>query len=333
MFADLKDYFTNPILILAVIICLDLLFGDPKYSFHPVRIIAKLLACYENKLREKGYIGRIGGIILVLLMVVSVLFFFVIVNHLFLLIHWGLAWVWNIYIGWSLLALRDLLDHSKNISRAMEIRDMYLARRLVSLIVGRDTKKMDMNACGRATVESVSENFNDGVIAPLFFYCFFGIHGMIVYKVLNTLDSMIGYKNDKYKDFGWFAAKIDDYLSLIPARTSWILLSLSSFLLPGFSGLGSLKVGLRDHSKLNSPNAGWCEASVAGALKIRLCGPIWREGKLAHDFWLGDSFEREGATFEDINRMNKLALVSSLLGVLFFGLLLNFFPFVHFIDL
>ena len=187
MFADLKDYFTNPILILGVIICLDLLFGDPKYSFHPVRIIAKLLACYENKLREKGYIGRIGGIILVLLMVVSVLFFFVIANHLFLLILWGLAWVWNIYIGWSLLALRDLLDHSKNISRAMEIRDMYLARRLVSLIVGRDTKKMDMNACGRATVESVSENFNDGVIAPLFFYCFFGIHGMIVYKVLNTL--------------------------------------------------------------------------------------------------------------------------------------------------
>ena len=88
----------------------------------------------------------------------------------------------------------------------MEIRDIYLARRLVSLIVGRDTKKMDMNACGRATVESVSENLNDGVLAPLFYFSIFGIQGMIVYKVLNTLDSMIGYKNEKFNDFGWFAA-------------------------------------------------------------------------------------------------------------------------------
>ena len=333
MFSDLQDFISNPILILAVIISLDLLFGDPKYSFHPVRIIAKLQVFYENKLRIMGHIGKIGGIILVLLMVVSTLVFFIIVNNIFLSIHWIIVWVWYVYLGWSFLALRDLINHSKNISRAMENRNLTEARLMVSLIVGRETKKMDMNACGRATIESVSENLNDGVIAPLFYYCFFGINGMLVYKLFNTLDSMIGYKNDRYVDFGWFAAKIDDYLSWAPARISWILLSLTAFIFPGFSGLAALKVGLRDYSKLNSPNAGWCEATAAGALKIKLCGPIWREGKLDHNFWLGDSFEREGATFLDINKMNKLAFGSALLGVLFFGVLLNIFPFIHFIEL
>jgi len=104
-------------------------------------------------------------------------------------------------------------------------------------------------------------------------------------------------------------------------------------LFPGFFGMNAFKLGLRDSSKLDSPNAGWCEATAAGALRIKLCGPIWREGKLAQDFWLGDSFEREGATFNDIHRMNQLALGSTILVALFFGLLLWFFRFIPLIGL
>jgi len=330
---DFQEFLSNPTLVLTIIICLDLLFGDPIYYFHPVRIIARLQIFFENHLRLKGLYGKLGGVILVIFLLISVLLVYISLHYFLTFLHWSLAWLWNIYLGWSLIALRDLLLHSKKVAKAMENRNLKDARQRVSLIVGRETMKMDMKACGRAAVESVSENFNDGVLAPLFYYCIFGIQGMIVYKVLNTLDSMIGYKNEKYNDFGWFAAKTDDIMSLIPARISWFILSLTAGIFPGFYGMNAFKIGLRDNSKLDSPNAGWCEATAAGALRIILCGPIWREGKLAQNFWLGDSNEREGANFNDVHRMNQLALSSTILIVLVFGLLLWLLGFIPLIDL
>tara|TARA_B100000700_G_scaffold278682_1_gene326969 strand:+ start:1968 stop:2969 length:1002 start_codon:yes stop_codon:yes gene_type:complete len=330
---NFEEFFFNPVFVLTVIIGLDLLFGDPIYSLHPVRIVGRLQIFFEYQLTRFGIYGKLGGIILVLLLLIAVFSFFLSINFILSLFHWIFAWFWKIYLGWSFLALRDLLVHSKNVADAIENRNLQEARLRVSMIVGRETSKMDMNACGRATVESVSENLSDGVIAPLFYFCIFGIHGMIIYKVFNTLDSMIGYKNERYTDFGWFSAKIDDILNWIPARLSWILLSLTAIIFPGFSGIDAFKQGLRDYSKLNSPNAGWCEATAAGALKIKLCGPIWRGGKLAQDFWLGDLCMREGATFKDISRMNKLALGATLLGTIVFGFCLWLIEFIPFLGL
>ena len=171
-------------------------------------------------------------------------------------------------------------------------------------------------------MESVSENLNDGVIAPIFYFYFLGIPGMMIYKILSTIDSMIGYKDEYYKNFGWFGAKFEDYMSYIPARLTWLFLSLSAFFIPRLSARKALIVGLRDYSKLSSPNSGWCEATVAGALQIKLGGPVRRDGKIKLDSWIGDNEDRVGATVDDINVMNKYALITAIIGFSVFDLLL-----------
>jgi adenosylcobinamide-phosphate synthase len=212
----------------------------------------------------------------------------------------------------------------------MEKEDLPLSKVTVGKLVGRDTNLMDLPACGRATVESVGENFNDGVIAPIFYFCLFGIPGILVYKVVNTLDSMVGYRNEQYQDFGWCSAKLDDLMSFMPARISWLFLSGAAVFYPQLSGSNALKVGWRDHFKLPSFNAGWCEATVAGALKIKLCGPIWRDGRLAQNVWLGRQGDREGGTVKDIKLVNILVLTSSLIGFGFTMVMLCYSGFLPF---
>jgi len=321
---DFTEFFTNHVVMLIIIISLDLFFGDPIYSLHPIRLIGRLLVWYETRLKEICLEGKFGGVLLVLMLLISVLLVCQTISYFTAFLHWSLNWVWDIYLGWSFIALGDLLIHSKNVAKAAENRNLDEVRKRVSMIVGRDTKKMDMKACGRATVESVSENLNDGVVAPLFYYCFFGITGMMIYKVLSTLDSMVGYNNKLYRDFGWFAAKLEDLMSWIPARVSWILLSVTAIFFPGFSGRNAFKVGWKDYSKLSSPNAGWSEATAAGALNIKLCGPIWREGELSQNFWLGKPSSRVGATYKDILRMNQLAMGTAILSVLVYSSLICF---------
>lgn len=327
---EFAEIITHPTAMLAVIFGLDLLFGDPVYNFHPVRLIGNLLSWYETKLRKIGLDGKIGGIILVLLLLFSVLVICLNIFQFLESLHWSLSWFWSVYLGWSFLALRDLLVHAKHVAKTMEEKNLLEAKRKVGMLVGRETSHMDFAACGRATIESVSENLNDGVIAPLFYFCLFGIPGMLVFKVLSTIDSMVGYRNKRYQNFGWCGARLDDILSWIPARISWLLLSGTASLIPGLSGKNAFKFGWQDYAKLSSPNAGWSEATAAGALRIKLCGPIWREGKLAHDNWLGDVNDREGATFHDIYRMNKLALASALFGAGVSGSYLLFSGFVPF---
>jgi len=329
---DLSELFTNHIFILTIIFGLDLLFGDPVYSLHPIKLIGRLIIWYENKLKKISLEGKFGGMILVFLLLVSVFLVYQTISYLTAIFHWSLSWFWDIYLGWSFIALGDLLTHSKNVAQEIEMRNLDEARKRVSMIVGRDTKYMDFKACGRATVESVSENLNDGVIAPLFYFCILGIPGMMLYKILSTLDSMIGYNNSLYREFGWFSAKVEDLMSWIPARISWLLLSCTACFFPGFSGKNAFKVGWNDYSKLSSPNAGWSEATAAGALNIKLGGVIWREGKLSQSFWLGKSSSREGATYKDIIRMNKLAIGTAILCVSMYSLLLYFsvsFPLIR----
>jgi Cobalamin biosynthesis protein CobD/CbiB len=143
---------------------------------------------------------------------------------------------------------------------------------------------------------------------------------------------MVGYRNKKYQDFGWCSAKLDDFLNFIPARISWLLLSSTAVFYRNLSGRNALKTGWEDHLKLPSFNAGWCEATVAGALKIKLCGPIWRDGCLAQNVWLGRPDDREGATVKDIKLVNSLALTSSLIGYGFTMVMLYNFGFIPFLN-
>ena len=330
MNVDLVELLTHPAFMLLMILGLDLIFGDPVYRFHPVRMIGSLISWHEAGLRHSGLNGKFGGVLLSLLLILSTLLFSMGIFKFLEYFHWSLSWVWYVFLGWSFLALGDLLKHARQVAAAMEKEDLSLSKVTVGKLVGRDTNLMDLPACGRATVESVGENFNDGVIAPIFYFCLFGIPGILVYKVVNTLDSMVGYRNEQYQDFGWCSAKLDDLMSFMPARISWLFLSGAAVFYPQLSGSNALKVGWRDHFKLPSFNAGWCEATVAGALKIKLCGPIWRDGRLAQNVWLGRQGDREGATVKDIKLVNSLALTSSLIGFGFTMVMLCYSGFLPF---
>ncbi|MBF0280138.1 MAG: cobalamin biosynthesis protein CobD [SAR324 cluster bacterium] len=299
------------LMMLAVI--LDLFLGDPVYRYHPVRLIGTCLSFFETQLRRRGMDGQGSGFLLFVLLTLSILAG---IEGIFWLLsqwHWLLGWGWHLYIIYSLLALKDLHVHGQRVADAAKQQDLQQARKQAGMMVGRDSKDLDLAGCNRAAIESISENLADGVIGPLFYLILFGVPGMIVFKIVSTMDSMVGYRNSEYIHFGWFGARLDDWLNWIPARLTWLLISGSAFLLPAYSGMKAFHTGWSQHCLLPSPNAGWSQAAAAGALQLKLVGPIWREGKLAHEHWMGDSRDREGANPDDIAKMSRIANLSTFL--------------------
>jgi adenosylcobinamide-phosphate synthase len=197
---------------------------------------------------------------------------------------------WPSLIGRSLLVFWGLAASSlgRETLRAAEAEDISTARRELSMIVGRDTDSLDRSEICRACVETVAENTNDGVVAPLFWFAVGGPVGLWAYKAINTLDSMVGYRNDRYRQFGWASARVDDLAGLLPARLTWLLMSLAA-LLAGKHSWGALHIGWRDGRNHPSPNAAWSEAAMAGALNIQLGGPATYRGVLGFKPLLGDS--------------------------------------------
>jgi adenosylcobinamide-phosphate synthase len=173
-------------------------------------------------------------------------------------------------VGTTGLAQRSLFDHVNNVLVALRSGDLTLARQRVSLIVGRDTQRLDANGVSAAALESLAESFNDGIVAPAFWFVIAGLPGLFAYKVLNTADSLIGHMEDRWRAFGWAAARADDLVNLVPARLAGALLV--------FAGFGGYGVMLSDASKHASPNAGWPEAAMAGALGVSLGGPTSYDG-------------------------------------------------------
>lgn len=279
-----------PLLIFAYIA--DLAFGDPERFPHPVRWIGALITFLDNKLRGNGpvFTERLKGAI----MAIAVIGVSASLTYLFIKaaakINPILGYVAWIYAAYTTIAARDLHDRARAISNRLSSGSVADARQKLSGIVSRNTAELDEDGIVISVVESVAENTADGIVAPLFYLALGGPVLAMAYKAVNTLDSMVGYKNEKYKDFGWFSAKMDDAVNYIPARICGALISMASFI----SGSGfrkPFKTMLRDGRKHPSPNSGISEAAMAGAVRIRLGGTWSYDGKEASKPFLGD---REG---------------------------------------
>jgi adenosylcobinamide-phosphate synthase len=291
---------------------LDALIGDPVFRLHPIRLLGNLLSAYERLLFRLGANGYAGGIVLFLLLVGTVV-------PLCLLLMAGAAalhpWALDAAVGailWACFALRDLLAHGERVARAVARGDEAGARMAISMLVGRDTQKMDTRACGRAAVESLSENLVDGVLSPLLYALAFGPLGAVVFKIISTMDSMVGYKTPRYLRFGWCGARLDDVANFPVARWSFVLISALGAIVPGCSARKAWRAALAGHALVPGPNSGWPEAATAGAIQRRLIGPIYKDGALVCELWLGEPTDPVGADAADLRRTYALVVLATL---------------------
>ena len=290
----------------------DLIFGDPEWFPHPVRGMGRLISFFDVKLRGNGSKPnvRLKGIILVIAVVGisgSLAYLFITIAGRLSPALGSLVWI---YLGYTTLSVKDLRVKARKVLKEAEKGSLSEARIQLSKIVGRDTHNLDKDKITVAAIESIAENTNDGIIAPLFYLILGGPVLAIVYKSINTLDSMVGYKNEKYLHFGWFSAKLDDAVNFIPARISGFLMALSS-LITGKEFKESFKMMIRDGRKHLSPNSGVPEAAMAGALGIRLGGSSTYQGKAAKAPYLGEEKRNIQPSF--INEALAISLIASIL--------------------
>ena len=286
---------------------LDLAFGDPRWLYHPIRLIGNLIAWAEKPFRaafpksEKGELAA-GTFFAVFVVAVSTAVPALLLALASRLSSW-LVFALEIFWSFQILAAKSLKSESMKVYAALKEGDLPKARKAVSMIVGRDTQKLTEEGVAKAAVETVAENSSDGVIAPLLFLALGGPALGFFYKAVNTLDSMVGYKNDTYLYFGRFSAKLDDVLNFIPSRISGLLLVLASPL-AGLSMEGAWKIFRRDRRNHASPNSAQTEAAAAGALGVQLAGDAYYFGKLYKKPTIGDPLRP--VEYEDIRRVNRL---------------------------
>ncbi|MDD2972156.1 MAG: adenosylcobinamide-phosphate synthase CbiB [Lachnospiraceae bacterium] len=302
---------------------LDVLFGDPEWMPHFIRIMGKAIALGTKWIRaglpKTAYYERLGGKLLVIFMLL--LFGLPCLGILYgtYLIDPALSVVIGSIIGYQMLAMKDLKKESMNVYRALANKSedsIQNGRKAVARIVGRDTAQLDEKGIIKATVETVAENTSDGVIAPLLYLAIGGPVLGVLYKVVNTMDSMIGYKNEEYLHFGRAAAKMDDVWNYVPARLAAYAMVLASGIL-GYGIRDAYRIYKRDRYCHASPNSAQTEAVMAGALGVQLAGDAYYFGKLYQKPTIGDV--RRDITCEDIKRANMLLYVTAL--VLFTGIL------------
>ena len=300
----------------------DLIFGDPRWLYHPVRLIGNLIALLEKLIRKIMPVSKAGELAGGFITVVLVLLLCGIVPWVLLHLVFGLNVVVGVileaFMCYQLLAVKSLKDESMKVYDALTGSTIEDARKAVSMIVGRDTQNLDQKGVAKAAIETVAENFSDGVIAPMFYMFIGGPVLMYIYKGINTMDSMLGYKNDKYIYFGRCAAKLDDAANFIPSRLAALLLIAAAYI-GGFNGKGAVKIFKRDRFNHASPNSAQTESAAAGALDIQLAGNAYYFGKLYEKPTMGDSVKEPEA--EDIKRVNKLMYIGSFTGAAVFALL------------
>lgn len=261
---------------------------------HPVGAIARMIAACETRWNRPTAWRRAAGVATMLVVIAVTI-------AVALTAEWavralGLGWMGVAVLAWPGLAQRSLYDHVRPVAIALTQGDVPAARRAVAMIVGRDTASLDEAGVARAAIESLAESFCDGVAAPLFWLLVGGLPGLWAYKAINTADSLIGHREECWRQFGWAAARIDDVANLAPARIGATLLCIA--------GGGGWRVMWRDARRHASPNAGWTEAAMAGALRLRLAGPVTYDGVVTDKPWIGDG--RAAAEARDIRRALRL---------------------------
>lgn len=293
---------------------LDLIIGDPNNPFHPVRIIGKLASHLENIFRKlfKNYLKIAGFFVWLITIAITLTVTYILVY---------MSYKINIYLGTILEGIliyfcisgKGLVVEGIKVINYLVKDDIEKARHQLSYIVGRDTTNLDKEGIVRAVIETIAENMSDGVIAPLFYAGIFGAPLAMTYKAVNTMDSMFGYKNDKYISFGYFPAKLDDVFNYIPARLTGFFIVITSFILK-YDYKNSYKIYKRDRYNHTSPNSAHPESAMAGALDIQLGGPNYYFGKLVVKPTIGDKIKE--VQIEDVKRTSKILYLSSFMGYL-----------------
>lgn len=298
---------------------LDLLLGDPQNWPHPIRWIGNWISLVQKGIRkicrsERAlYVG--GGVLWLTVVGLTWLVTWSVITSLSSVNVW-LGRAAELWLAYTILAGRCLSDAAMDVYRALESGSLEESRRQLSYIVGRDTSQLNETQITRGVVETVAENTVDGVIAPLFYLFIGGVPLAMAYKAVNTLDSMVGYKNEKYRAIGCVSARIDDLANLIPARLSWLLFTAAAFLMR-LDAKHAFRIGWRDRYQHKSPNCGWSEATVAGALGVRLGGPNTYFGELVEKPWIGD--ERREINQQDIRLTIRLMFIASAIALVLFS--------------
>ncbi|SDL77935.1 adenosylcobinamide-phosphate synthase [Halarsenatibacter silvermanii] len=305
------------LLILAAVI-LDWFLADREPFTHPVVLIGRLIEWLEKKLVEEGPLERSipAGLFITAATLIAAggLTYFLV--RITLALHPLLGAFFALYIYYTGLAAGSLAREGRKLAESLAEGRLEEARERADMLITRDAERMNEEDLSRAGIETVAENLNDAVIAPLFYGQIFGPTGVILYKAIDTLDSMLGYKNSRYIKLGRAAAKIDDLASWPPARMTAIVLVIAS-LMPGYSAQKSLTTLRKDARKTSSPNAGYPEAAMAGALKVRLGGPDYYFGELVEKPYLGES--NRPCTPASLRRAVKLIYITEILFVLAAG--------------
>ena len=301
---------------------MDLIIGDPHWMYHTVIVIGKFITFLEDMLRKtfpktKDGERKSGFVLVVLVCGISVFTVWGLMKLAYYLNFWC-GFLLEVIMCYQLFAVRSLKDESMKVYKELAKQDLEASRKAVSMIVGRDTENLTIEGVTKATVETIAENTSDGTLAPMF-YMFIG--GPVLgwfYKAVNTMDSMVGYKNEKYLNFGRYAAKFDDVMNFIPARLcGWLMILASMFLKMDWKN--AKKIFVRDRFNHASPNSAQTEAVMAGALRIQLAGDAWYFGKRYEKPIIGDALRP--VEIEDIPRANRLLYATAIVSLIIFSVI------------
>ena len=294
---------------------LDLIFGDPQNVVHPVQVIGKIISAGEKILLRKKYKFLAGAVLNIFTVSITYTSMYLISKSVKISVFFMII---EIYLMYTIFSINSLAREGNRVYRILKEGDIEKARKDLSYLVSRDTETMDEKMIIRSTMETISENTVDGIVAPMFYMFLGGMPLAMAYKAINTLDSMVGYKNEKYMDFGKFSAKVDDAANFIPARITGILIVLASMIL-GYDYKNSLKIFIRDRKNHSSPNSAHSEASVAGALGVQFGGKVSYFGKEIDKPTIGDKTKE--FELEDIRKNIRIMYVTSFLSLVIFSLI------------
>jgi len=304
---------STTLLVLAAALVFEAAVGYPDWLYrrigHPVTWIGALIGTLDRALnREDDPPGRrrlMGTLVIAAIVINCMGLAWYVEPHL---VHSRIGLIGLAVLASTLIAARSLYIHVRDVARALDTGDIEESRCAVGHIVGRDPQTLDAHGIARAAVESLAENASDGIVAPAFWFALLGFPGLLAYKAINTADSMIGHRTPRHEAFGWASARLDDLVNLPASRLTALLFTIAALILPGASPAGALRAVGRDASKHRSPNAGWPESAMAGALALKLNGPKTYHGKRVEDAYMGDG--RREVTAKDIRDALRLAGVA-----------------------